>query len=138
MFKTKIYHAFLQLYVLQISSCLQKVKLVRRMKHPQTPVINTKDHLLVRVLEDQKYWIRVMDKLSGEVISEMTSMCNHVSYLKKHPTDEDSVLEKCSECKVIRVYNTKTKNCNIVYSAAGIMRLCDAFLIWTMTIDPPN
>ena len=117
---------------------LQKMKLVRTMKLSQIPVIHTKDKLLVRVMENRKHWIRVMDKLSGEVISEMISMCNHVSYLKKHPTDADSVLEKCSECKEIRVYNTHSKNCDIIYSATGIMRLSDAFLIWIMTIDSPN
>ena len=117
------------------------MKLVKTLTLPQIPVldINARDQLLVRVLEDRKYWIRVMDKLSGEVINEMTSMCDHACYLKKHPTDDASVLEKCSECKVIRVYNTKTKKCNIVYIVySGVMRLSDTFLVWMMTIDSPT
>ena len=77
------------------------------------------------VLEGEKYWIRVMDRLSGAVISKMTSMCNHVSSLKKHPMDDDSVLERCSECQVIRINNTSTKNCNIVHSATEIVRISD-------------
>ena len=97
------------------------------MKLPQIPVIalNAKDQLLVRILEARKYWIRVMDRVSGEVISEMTSMCNHASFIKKHPTDDNSVLENCSECKVIRGYNISTQNGNIVYSAPDIVRICD-------------
>ena len=67
----------------------------------------------------------MIDRLNGAVVSEMTSMCNHVSSLKKHPMDDDSVLERCSECQVIRIYNTKTKNCNIVHSATEIVRLSD-------------
>ena len=107
--------------------CLQKVSLVKTLTLPQIPVVdvNAKGQLLVRVLEGEKYWIRVIDRLNEAVISEMTSMCNHVSSLKKHPMDDDSVLERCSECQVIRIYDTKAKNCNIVHSATEIVRISD-------------
>ena len=103
------------------------MSLVKTLTLPQIPVVdvNAKGQFVVRVLEGEKYWIRVIDRLSGAVVSEMTSVCNHVSYLKKHPMDDDSVLERCSECQVIRIYNTKTKNCNIVHSATEIVRLSD-------------
>ena len=35
------------------------------------------------------------------------------------------MLERCSVCQVIRIYDTKTKNCNIVHSATEIVRLSD-------------
>ena len=98
------------------------------MRLPQIPVIdiNAKDQLLLRLLEGEKHKIRVVDRLSGQVVSEMPSMCDHTCYLKSHPTDDDSVLEKCSECEVIRVYKTVSKICTVyAFPASEIVRICD-------------
>ena len=85
-----------------------------------------KDQILVRIVLDNKFYIRVMDRLSGEVSTEFPSKCNHssITSLIAHPTDAGFVLESCWTCAVIRNYNIHTGHCSIVYKGDTSDRIC--------------
>ena len=87
--------------------------------------LNDTDQILVRTEVDDKFYIRVMNRLSGEVSSEFPSKCDHFfASLIAHPTDEGFVLEGCFNCQVIRNYNIHNAHCNIVYEGYLFHKMC--------------
>ena len=81
-----------------------------------------------RLDEDEMFFIRVLNRQSGEMIQEVQSQCNHtLSYpqIHRHPVDPGCVLECCFNCEVIRSYNLNTGNCRVVFSKFCVFRICD-------------
>ena len=91
--------------------------------------VTAKNALLwVRVKRGTQYWIQVMDRLNGDVISEFKSMCNHNAYLNKHLRHPEYVLECCSTCKETHGYDNNTGECFLIYrveEGCKIVTLCD-------------
>ena len=89
--------------------------------------VNDKDQILARRKVDDRYYIRVMNRLS-KASNEFPSECNHffvdVACLIAHPTDPGFVLEGCWMCKVIRNYNIHTGECSIVYKGYTLFTIC--------------
>ena len=85
---------------------------------------------------DDGIYIRLINRLSGEVSSEFPSKCKHIPVsLISHPTDADFVLESCLVCKVIRNYNIHTTHCSIVYEGYTFYKMCrgptgSIFALW--------
>ena len=88
--------------------------------------VNDRGQILARTNMDNRYYIKVMNRLSGEVSSEFPSGCNHhfISRLTAHPTDAGFVLECCSWCGVIRNYNIHTGQCSNVYRDHIVDEIC--------------
>ena len=90
--------------------------------------VNDRGQILARTKMDNRYYIKVMNRLSGEVYSEFPSECNHyhhfISRLTAHPTEAGFVLECCSGCCVIRNYNIHTGQCSIVYKGYEGVNIC--------------
>ena len=64
------------------------------------------NQLLIRVKERRKYWIRVLDRQTGDLINRIPSMCNHDRVrVIKHSRHVDCMLENCFTCGEIRSYN---------------------------------
>ena len=72
--------------------------------------------LWVRVKRGTKYWIQVLNRVTGDLINEMPSLCDHYyAQLKKHPQHTDSILEGCVMCEEIREYNIKMQEKSVVH-----------------------
>ena len=81
--------------------------------------------ILLRTEVDDGFYIKLINRLSGEVSSEFPSKCKHIpASLIAHPTEADFVLESCLVCKVIRNYNIKTGHCSIVYEGYTFYKMC--------------
>ena len=72
--------------------------------------VTVKDILLIRVKKGTKYSIRTIHRLTGAIINDIPSMCDHITCVNKHPRDADLVLESCSTCELIRGYNFDTSD----------------------------
>ena len=87
--------------------------------------VTENDLLLVRVKVGTKYWIRVLDRQTGDLINEISSQCFHDQVrINKHSRHSDYVLESCQDCEAIRSYNIKTgESCPVC--TATFARMCD-------------
>ena len=87
--------------------------------------VTPKDLMLVRNKEGTKYWIRIFHRLTGDLINEIPSMCNHdFVCLNKHPRHPDSLLESCSACEKVQSLNINTEESVIVHRGSQILRMC--------------
>ena len=87
--------------------------------------VNDKGQLLARTFMNGSFYIRVMNRLSGEVSSDFPSKCEHTAAcLISHPTDAGSVLEICSVCAVIHNYNIQTGQSRKVYKGHPSYKTC--------------
>ena len=106
----------------------EKINLVPEKSFPSSATsmdVTVKDLLLVRNKEGTKYWIRVFHRLTGDLINEIPSMCNHSFVcLNKHPRHPDSLLESCENCEEIRAYNINTEENVTVHRGSKIARMC--------------
>ena len=83
-----------------------------------------KDLLLVR--RGPKFYIRVLDRQTGDFINEIPSICDHIDpFVKKHPRRTDCVLECCLTCQVIRGYNINTSETFTVYEGPEAIIICE-------------
>ena len=83
------------------------------------------DLLLVRTLEEIKYWIQVINRLTGDLINEIPSMCHHHQVrVSKNPQNQDYVFEHCSKCKEIYAHNINTGE-SFSIQRSKIYRMCD-------------
>ena len=89
--------------------------------------VAVKDQLLwVRVKKEAKYWIQILDRLTGDLINGTASLCDHYfAQMRKHPKDTDSVLEGCLLCKEIRVYNIKMQENSTMHRELKMFRMFD-------------
>ena len=88
--------------------------------------ITDKDQLLVRVKEEGKYWIRVMNRLTGDLINEIPSMCDHNRvHVRKYPRYQDYAFENCPICEQIYAHNINTGECFSVQKGSNIFFICD-------------
>ena len=76
--------------------------------------VNNQRELILRGLEMQEpllplqKQLKVCNRGTGEVSNKFPSKCNHHCSINELPNDVDSILEACSECNEIRVYNIRT------------------------------
>ena len=88
--------------------------------------ITDKDQLLVRVEEGTKYWIRVMHRLTGDLINEFPSICDHNRvHVRTYPRYQDYVFENCPICEQIYAHNINTGECFSVRKGSKIFFICD-------------
>ena len=84
------------------------------------------DLLLVRMEEEAKYWIRIINRLTGHLTNEFPSMCNHIcNHLSKYAQDKDYVFESCSTCQEIYVHNINSGESFSFHKGSKIVRMCD-------------
>ena len=69
----------------------------------------------VRVKKGSKYWILVMHRVTGFVINEFPSNCNHNAYLNNYLRHQEYVLECCPTCEQTRGYDNNTGECFFVF-----------------------
>ena len=87
--------------------------------------VTDNDLLLVRELKGTKYWIQVMNRLTGDLMNEIQSMCDHYQVrLSKYPRDQDYVFECCSTCEEIYTHNINTGESLSVHKGSKIIRIC--------------
>ena len=87
--------------------------------------VNKTGQILIRTEVGHRYYIRVMNRLSGEVSSEFPSKCDHFfASLIAHPTDAGFVLESCWVCEVIRNYNIHIGQCSALYKGYRLHVIC--------------
>ena len=87
--------------------------------------MNEENQLVVRVVEDGRFYITVLHQSSGQACNTIPSACNHTcACLIAHPTDAGFVLEGCSTCEVIRNYNVQTGECKIAHTRSRPIRMC--------------
>ena len=82
----------------------------------------------VRVKGETKYWILVMHRVTGIVINEITSNCNHNAYLNNYLRHPEYVLECCPTCEETRGYDNNTGECFFIFKLdvdCKIVRVCD-------------
>ena len=106
---------------------IKKIKLIHAKTFPVSGRIDVtdKDQLLVRTKEETKYWIRVMHRLTGEIVNQIPSMCNHHGVLmKKYPQNQDYAFESCSTCEQVYAHNINTGESLSVHKGSKIMRMC--------------
>ena len=111
-------------YLLQI----KKIKLIRGKTFPVCSVmaVTDSDLLLVRVKEETKYWIQVMNRLTGDLINKIPSMCDHnLVRVNKYPRDQDYAIESCLACEEIYAHNINTGESFSVHKGSKIVRMCD-------------
>ena len=116
---SKIYNSILQ---------VKKIKLIRKLTFPVwgSMDVTTNDQLLVRVKDGTKYWIQDLDRQTGDLINEISSMCNDdFVQVKKHPQYADCVLEGCLTCKNIREYKLSTLESLIGYTCPRSFTMLD-------------
>ena len=90
-----------------------------------TAVADKRGQILARTRVDDKFYIRLLDKLGSEISSEFVSKCHHIlGCLTAHPTDAGFVLETCSMCQVVRSYNIQTGQCSIAYKYFEPCTIC--------------
>ena len=85
-----------------------------------------KDMLLVRMMTGSKYWIRVLDRQTGDLINDIPSKCHHDgAFVKKHPQHGDYLLESCPKCQRIRAYSINTGQRCTVYKGPEAIIICE-------------
>ena len=94
------------------------------------------NHLLIRVKVGTKYWIGVMHRITGNLINQIPSACDHVAHVNKHPRHPDYILESCSTCEEIRGYGMNTKETFIAHKGSKIRRMFDGPAGSLLTVDP--
>ena len=79
--------------------------------------VDEEGQILARTQVNNRFHIRVLDKLVSEISREIPSKCNHYTFadLIARPTDAGFVLESCCLCEVIRNYNVRTGQCSVAY-----------------------
>ena len=119
-------------FILFCNSILQikKIKLIRGktfLVFESTSIdVTDNDLLLVRMEEEAKYWIRIINRLFGDLTNEFPSMCNHIcNHLSKYAQDKDYVFESCSTCQEIYAHNINSGESFSVHKGAKIVRMCD-------------
>ena len=96
------------------------------MSGPRSIDVTGNDLLLVRTKEETKCWIRVMHRLTGELINIIPSMCDHHNaHVRKYPQDQDYAFESCNICKEIFAHNINTGERFSVHKGSRIIRMCD-------------
>ena len=71
--------------------------------------------------EEAKCWIRVMHRLTGDLINIIPSMCNHHNaHVRKY-----YAFESCSTCEEIYAHNIKTGERFSVHKGSRVIRMCD-------------
>ena len=99
--------------------------------------VTTNDQLLVRVKVGTKYQIQIWNRLIGNLITGIPSICNHEEIiLNKHPRHPDYVLESCSMCKEIRGFNIKTGKFILVHKGSEIFSMFGGPEGSLFTVDP--
>ena len=69
-------------------------------------------------------WIEVLKRLMGEIIHEFASQCDHlICNIRGYPTNKESMLESCRQCKIIRLYDINTGTCKTVCTGFQIIRM---------------
>ena len=91
---------------------------------PLSMDVTDNELLLVRVKEEAKSWIRVMHRLTGELVNEIPSMCNHIVRVSKHPKDQDYAYESCLTCEEIYAHNINTRESLSVLKGSESVRMC--------------
>ena len=87
--------------------------------------VSNNDFLLLRQCKSGKGSIQVLNRLTGEVIREVASQCDHTfCQIRGHPVDKDIILENCLECDVISQYDINAKRCETIYTGFEIIRMC--------------
>ena len=88
--------------------------------------VTDEDVLLVRVLEGTKHLIQVIHRLTGDLINEIPSMCDHTpNRISKYPKSNDYAFESCETCKEIYAHNVNTGESLPVHKGYEIVRTCD-------------
>ena len=105
---------------------IEKILLIREKTFTEwgSMDVTVNDLLLVRVKDGTKYWIRVINRLTGSRINDIPSMCSHLTRLIRHPRDADYVLESCSTCKEVLAHNIHTSKKFMVHKGSKIIRMC--------------
>ena len=106
---------------------IKKIKLIRAKIFPAFGYfdVTEKDLLLVRTSEE-KYWIQVIHRLTGDLINEIESMCDHHQVcLNKYPQNQDFVFECCRTCKEIYTHNINTGESLSVHRGSEIVDMWD-------------
>ena len=105
---------------------------------PMEVDVNDKDQILVRTEVDDRFYIKVMNRLNGEVSSVFPSECDHTLVcLITHPTEAGFVLEGCLECNVIHNYNIYTRLWSVVYKGYITYRICHGPIGSILAYRPP-
>ena len=93
---------------------------------PSSMDVTGNDLLLVRMKEENKCWIRVMHRLSGEIVNQIPSMCDHNSvFVRKYPGNQDYIFESCSRCEEVYAHNNYNFESFSVNKGSKITRMCD-------------
>ena len=129
----------------KFSSLLLQIKKIKLICEKAFPVwgpmdITGNDLLLVRVEEETKYWIRVINRITGDLVNKIPSMCHHHQVrVSKNPRDQDYAFESCSTCQEIYAHNINTGESLSVHKGSRIARMCDGpdgSLLVVDDIDP--
>ena len=65
-----------------------------------------------------------MQRLTGDLISEIPSMCDHDGVcVNKHPQHPDQLLESCATCKEIQALNVNTEERVTVHKGSDITKM---------------
>ena len=88
--------------------------------------VTSNDLLLIRELEETKYWVKVIHRLTGDLINEIPSMCDHKhNRVRKYPQNQDYAFESCRTCHEIYAHNINTGESISVHKESKIVRMCD-------------
>ena len=88
--------------------------------------VTDNDLLLVRTKEETKCWIQVMNRLTGNLVNKIPSMCDHTGvHVRRYPRDQDYAFESCSTCDEIYAHNVNTGGSSSVHKGSKIHRMCD-------------
>ena len=88
--------------------------------------VTDNDLLLVRTKEETKCWIQVMNRLTGDLINKIPSMCDHTGvHVRRYPKNQEYVFESCSTCEEIYAHNINTRENSSVHKGSKIHRMCD-------------
>ena len=109
---------------------IKKFKLIREktfpVSGPTSMDVTGNDLLLVRTKEEGKYWIRVINRLTGDLINKIPSMCDHYRVrVKKYPQDQDYAFESCVTCEQVYGHNINTLESLSIHKGSKIIRICD-------------
>ena len=73
----------------------------------------------------EKRPIKVCNRRTGELITELMSKWNHHSRINELPTDVNCMLEACEECNMIRVYNIRSGAAEVVLKNGKPRMICN-------------
>ena len=87
--------------------------------------VTDNDLLLVRTKKDLT-WIQVINRLTGDLINKIPSMCDHTGVkVRRYPQNQEYVFESCSTCEELYAHNIKTLESFSVHKGSKIHRMCD-------------